>query len=360
MEPNFTDALVITGGGTGGHYYPAIAIAEAAQLRWPGRQILFIGAKRGIEGRKLPETQWPYLLLDVEGLHGKSPIRLLRSAWRMYRAIKLLKKIWINQRPWAVIGTGGYGSGPALFAAGKLGVPYFIHESNAEPGLAVKMAAGKAERIWLGIKAAAARLPKAQCLYVGTPIREPFQRPFKPYSELQQPHMLLVLGGSGGARAINNAMLSIGDALLEKHHGWEIFHQTGIDEMERLKGSPRHSRHLLTPYIENMDATMENASLVLTRAGASTCSELRAAGRPAVFVPFPASAGGHQKSNALALAEEGRGIVVEQGQSFEDRLFAALSKLMEDDRAREALSKPEPNDASSKCLDDLCNLFGTS
>jgi UDP-N-acetylglucosamine--N-acetylmuramyl-(pentapeptide) pyrophosphoryl-undecaprenol N-acetylglucosamine transferase len=353
VDLNFNDALVFTGGGTGGHYYPAVALAEAAGKRWPGHQIVFVGANRGIEGRKLPESGWPYLLLDVEGFQGKSPINALRSVWRMFKALNSLKKIWRKQRPWAVIGTGGYGAGPALLAARALGIPYFIHESNAEPGLMTKLAANGARRVWLGIEAAEGRLPKAKCLYVGTPVRELFLRPFKPYSSLQRPFRLLALGGSGGARAINNALISIGGKLLDKCPDWEILHQAGNIEMQRLDGAPLHPRHTMVPFIENMDSVMENASLVLSRAGASTCSEIKAAGRPTVLVPLPNSAGGHQKCNAIAFVNEGRGQMVEQGQGFEGRLFDALSSLMGDRDGRGAMAEPEPNTAVMKCLDDF-------
>jgi len=357
MELDFKDALVITGGGTGGHFYPAVALAEATKNRWPGRLVIFVGAKKGIEGRKLPESSWPHLLLDVEGFHGKSPLSALRSTWRMYRAVRRLKTIWKAQRPWAVIGTGGYGSGPALLAAKTLNIPYFIHESNAEPGSVVKLVANTAERVWLGVEAAKTRLPQANCRYVGTPVRESFLRTFKPFSDLRQPFTLLALGGSGGARAINDALLSIGSKLLEKHPDWEILHQVGHLEMQRLNDAPRHSGHTLVPFIENMDAVMENASLVLSRAGASTCSELKTIGRPTVLVPLPNSASDHQKHNALAFVNEGRGIMVEQGQNFADRLFEALSGLMGDIKARAALSKPEQNAAVAECLEDYAALI---
>jgi UDP-N-acetylglucosamine--N-acetylmuramyl-(pentapeptide) pyrophosphoryl-undecaprenol N-acetylglucosamine transferase len=353
MELDFKNALVITGGGTGGHYYPAVALAESAKKRWPEHQIIFVGAKKGIEGRKLPASDWPHLLMDIEGFLGRSPINALRSLWRMYVALRYLKTIWNKQRPWAVIGTGGYGSGPALLAAKALKIPYFIHESNAEPGLIVKLAAKKAQRAWLGMEAAKARLPKAKCHYVGTPVRESFLRTFKPCPDLRPPFTLLVLGGSGGARAINNALLSIGESLLEKHPDWEILHQTGNLEIQRLNELPRHPRHTLTPFIENMDTVIENASLVLSRAGASTCSELKVAGRPAILVPLPNSASGHQKHNALAFVQEGRGTILEQNRDFDAQLFDALSKLMADRQARESLSKPEPNTSVARCLDDI-------
>jgi UDP-N-acetylglucosamine--N-acetylmuramyl-(pentapeptide) pyrophosphoryl-undecaprenol N-acetylglucosamine transferase len=238
-------------------------------------------------------------------------------------------------------------------AARSLGVPYFIHESNAEPGLAVKLAANGAARVWLGMEAAAMRLPKAKCAYRGTPVRESYLRPFKPCQELRAPFTLLALGGSGGARAINNALLSIGSALLEAHPDWQILHQAGHAEMERLADAPRHHRHALVPFIEDMDTEMENAGLVLSRAGASTCAELKATGRPAVLVPLPGSAADHQRRNAAAFAVEGRGVVVEQGQGFEARLFATLSALVGDRGGREALSKPEPNTALERCLEDM-------
>jgi len=350
---DFKDSLVITGGGTGGHFYPAVALAEAVKSRWPERPVIFVGAKRGIEGRKLPESAWPHILLDVEGFHGKSPISALYSAWRMYAALRQLKSVWKTQRPWAVIGTGGYGAGPALLAARALDIPYFIHESNAEPGLVTKLTANKAKRVWLGMEAAKARLPKAECHYAGTPVRESFLRPFAPISELSQPFTLLALGGSGGARAINNALLSVGAALLEKHQDWELLHQAGNLEARRLNDAPRHPRHTIVPYIENMDTVMEKASLVLSRAGASTCSELKTAGRPAVLVPLPGSASDHQKYNAQAFVKEDRGIMVEQGTGFEERLFNTLSGLMEDKILRERLSKPEQNNALAECLEQI-------
>jgi len=357
MELDFNNALVITGGGTGGHYYPAVALAEAAKTRMPEHPIIFVGAKKGIEGRQLPTSAWPYLLMDVEGFHGKSPINAMRSMWLMHAALGRLKAIWNKQRPWAVIGTGGYGSAPALWAAKSLKIPYFIHESNAEPGLVVKLTANRAERVWLGMEAAETRLPKAKCRYVGTPVRKSFLRSFKPCPDLSQPFTLLVLGGSGGARAINNALFSIGNSLLDRHPDWAILHQTGSLEMPRLNDLPRHSRHTLLPFIENMDAEIENAGLVLSRAGASTCSELKVAGRPAVLIPLPNSASDHQKQNALAFVKEGRGIIVEQRQGFDAELFDALSRLMSDRQAREALSKPEPNTSVEKCLNDISLLY---
>ena len=357
--PRFLDALVLTGGGTGGHYFPAVALAEGARTRWSDRQIVFVGACRGIEARELPASGWPYLLLDVEGMVGRSPVRMARSTWKLWWAVAHLKRLWQQQRPCAVIGTGGYGAAPALLAARALGIPFFLHESNAAPGALVKLVAHKARRVWCGMEAVRALLPGVDCRVVGTPVREAFLRDFSPASALRSPFRLLVLGGSGGARAINEALLEVAPGLLERHPHWEILHQAGPAESERLKDRPRHARHAMVPFIARMDEAMESASLVVGRSGASTCAELKAAGRGAVLVPLPTSANDHQRMNALAMAAEGRATVIEQAPDLALRLEAAILPLMNEATVRQSLSMPpEPNEAVKRCLDDLASYLG--
>jgi UDP-N-acetylglucosamine--N-acetylmuramyl-(pentapeptide) pyrophosphoryl-undecaprenol N-acetylglucosamine transferase len=353
------NALVLTGGGTGGHFFPAVALAEGARVRWSDRPIVFVGARRGIEGRNLPGSSWPHLLLDVEGVVGRSPWRMATSAWKLFRAVAQLKRAWRVERPWAVIGTGGYGAAPALLAARALNIPFFLHESNAAPGALVKLVAPKAKQVWCGMEAVRALLPGADCRVVGTPVREAFLRDFQSVDTLDLPFRLLVLGGSGGARAINEALLEIAPVLLEPNPHWELVHQAGPAEWERLKDRPRHPRHALVPFIARMDEAMESASLVVSRAGASTCAELKATGRGSLLVPLPTSANDHQRQNALAMAAEGRALVVEQSADLAERLSSALLPLLAEVSARQSLSKPpEPNRAVQLCLDDLAAYFG--
>jgi len=354
----FLDALVLTGGGTGGHFFPAIALAEGARAQWSDRQIIFVGAQRGIEGRELPVSPWDHLLLDVEGMVGRSPIRMTKSGWKLWRAVSHLKSHWHRQRPRVVIGTGGYGAAPALLAARALDIPYFLHESNAAPGALVKLVAPRAQRVWCGMEAVRPLLSGADCRVVGTPVRDVFLREFRPAGTLLPPYRLLVLGGSGGARAINEAMLGIAPALLERLPDWEILHQAGPTELVRLMDWPRHPRHTLAPFIDRMDEAMESASLVVSRAGASTCAELKAAGRGAILVPLPTSAKDHQRMNALAMAAEGRATVIEQGADLAQRLEEAIGSLAGDPHSRQSLSRtPQPNQAVRLCLDDLAVYF---
>jgi UDP-N-acetylglucosamine--N-acetylmuramyl-(pentapeptide) pyrophosphoryl-undecaprenol N-acetylglucosamine transferase len=191
-------------------------------------------------------------------------------------------------------------------------------------------------------------------------VREVFLRSFRAVETLVPPYRLLVLGGSGGARAINEAMLEIAPALLEYLPDWEILHQAGPLELERLGGRPRHPRHALVPFLTRMDEAMEAASLVVSRAGASTCAELKAAGWGALLVPLPISANGHQHMNALAMAGEGRALVLGQAADLAPRLQETILSLAGDPRARQSLCKaPELNRAVELCLDDLSGYLGS-
>ncbi len=357
----FKDALVFTGGGTGGHYFPAVALAEGAQARWSHLPVAFVGAIRGIEGIKLPQSQWPHLLFDVEGFLGRSPLKMTRAAWKLWRGKTKLKALWKKQRPKAVIGTGGYGAAPALLAARDLGIPYFLHESNAAPGELVRRLARGAKRVWCGMEAVMPLLPGADCLTVGTPIRASFLREFTKVKDLKAPFQLLVLGGSGGARAINDALLIAAPPLLERFEDWTILHQAGSRDFDRLRDVSRHERHHLVPFIEAMDEAMEASSLVVSRAGASTCAELKAAGRGAILIPMPNSAHDHQKKNAQALGLENRAVLVSQQANLADHIEAHVESHMATPYARIKLGKtPERNRAVELCLDDLAKGLGES
>jgi UDP-N-acetylglucosamine--N-acetylmuramyl-(pentapeptide) pyrophosphoryl-undecaprenol N-acetylglucosamine transferase len=360
-HPAYGGALVLTGGGTGGHFFPAVALAEGAKARWPERPIIFVGGRRGLEGRKLPGSPWPHELLDVEGFVGRSPLKVAAAAWKLWRAKAWLVAEWRKARPWAVIGTGGYAAAPALLAARSLGIPFFLHESNAAPGKLIREVARDARRVWCGLEAVKPLLSGADCLTVGTPVRPDFHRAFRPVAELTAPFRLLVLGGSGGARAVNEALLAAAPGLLDAHAGWEILHQAGSAEFERLQEAPRHPRHALVPFIEDMAGAMEGSSLVVSRAGASTCAELEAAGRGALLVPLPGSANDHQMQNAKALAALGRAVLVAQGPDLAARLAAEAGRFMGEAATRIALAGAAvPNRAVEACLDDLEGVMAGS
>ena len=353
-ERIFLDSLVFTGGGTGGHYFPAVALAEGAHARWPQRPITFVGAQRGIESRLLPLSPYEHLLLDVEGFVGRSPFKASRAVVKLLKARGRLVSLWRRHRPWAVIGTGGYGAAPALLAARALTIPYFLHESNAQPGALIKLLAAGAEGVWCGMEAVRQHLPRARCVGAGTPLREAFLRDFAPEDSLGLPKRLLILGGSGGARALNEAMLKLAPTLLERFPDWELLHQTGAAGFAAMEERPRHPRHRIASFLDPMDQELEAASLVITRSGASTCAELIACGRPSIMVPMPGSAGDHQVTNAQAMVAAGRARLVRQAPDLVERLGEAAVKLM-GDPALGTLAHAEANHAVTLCLDDLAS-----
>lgn len=357
MDLEFSKAIVFTGGGTGGHFFPALALAEAAKARWPELRVAMIGAQRGIEARHLPQGHFPYLLVNVEGVVGGSAVAKVRSLFKMFKAFRQLKKMWKVNRPRLVVATGGYASGPAVFAAMALKIPFFLHESNSTPGKLVQLLSMRARKVWCGMAALEGLLHNSDCRYVGTPLRTCFLRDFAPNPDRTLQKRLLVLGGSGGARSINEVLLKLAPALLERFKDWEILHQAGHRDFESLSTQNRHERHRLVPFLDAVDQEMESSSLVLSRSGASTCAELKASGRPAILVPFPQSAGDHQRMNARAMVQEKHAVMVEQGAEFESQLSAVLVRLMDDPRERGTLSHAERNHALELCLDDMATVI---
>jgi UDP-N-acetylglucosamine--N-acetylmuramyl-(pentapeptide) pyrophosphoryl-undecaprenol N-acetylglucosamine transferase len=234
-----------------------------------------------------------------------------------------------------------------------LGIPYFLHESNAQPGMLVKHLGRGARRVWCGMEAVRGQLEGADCLVVGTPVRAAFLREFCPLATLKPPFRLLVLGGSGGARALNEAMMQALPELLGRFSEWEVLHQSGVRDFEVLQGRPRHPRHHLKPFLEDMDCVLETSSLVVSRSGASTCAELKACGRPAILVPMPDSAGDHQTMNARAMVTEGRAVHIPQTSQLADTLVQEIARWMDDGSLRTSFVGPEANQAVERCLEDL-------
>ena len=352
---NFASSLVVTGGGTGGHYFPAIAIAEGARVRWRERPIIFVGSKRGIESRLLMQSDWPYLLLDVEGFVGRSPGKILKAGWKLALACDRLRTVWECNRPWAVVGTGGYGSAPALLAARSLGIPFFLHESNAKPGLLVRYLASSAAGIWCGMDAVRVHLSGARCIFTGTPVRSSFLRSFNPVyvGGVQSCFRLLVLGGSGGASALNRAVLTMAPVLLDRFPMLSILHQVGENEFKHLTSIVTNARHRIVPFLNQMDVEMEAATLVITRSGASTCAELMVCGRPAIMVPMPNSAGNHQVVNAQAMVDDGRALMVRQTDNLSNDLLDRVSALVVNPELLSSMSITTGNKSVAVCLENL-------
>ncbi len=353
--------LVITGGGTGGHIYPAIAVAKYFQ-DVPGTEIIFIGSFAGPEGDSARAAGLHFEGLELSGLVGKDPVAAVRALGRFSAATVRCRRLFKSERPDCLVGTGGYAAAPATFAAAWMKVPFVAIEPNFQPGLVTRVLSRRAGAVAVAFDGTAALLPHgARVRVTGVPVRREIERLASDdahdeakeealrFFELEQGRpTLLVFGGSQGAQALNDALWSVLESN-ETRADLQILHLTG----KRAHQDPRRSRaeskasrgsvYKALPYCYRMELAYGVADLALTRAGAGTIAELAAAALPAVLVPYP-YASGHQDLNARELAASGAALVVDQeGDSAERAVREALSLMHDAERLarmRNALRVP--------------------
>lgn len=322
---------MFAGGGTGGHVYPALVVADAlgASLG-AGTQITFIGARRGIEQRLVPRAGYPLVSLRISGLKGRGLGAKLLAAtaagWAMLRCL-----LWMRRRrPDLVVGVGGYASGPAVLAASWSNVPTMVLEQNHFPGATNRWLARRVRAVCVPSEDARERLGGVG-IVTGNPVREAFFRTGD--LPLGRRLSVLVFGGSRGAQSINRAMSAIVGRLGRLDPAPKIVHQTGeADAAAVRRAAERYPQDLyeVHAFLDDMPARLAAADLVVSRAGASTLSELTAAGRPAILVPYPHAADDHQRHNAESIARLGAARIVADRELDDGRLAEVLEELLAD------------------------------
>jgi UDP-N-acetylglucosamine--N-acetylmuramyl-(pentapeptide) pyrophosphoryl-undecaprenol N-acetylglucosamine transferase len=346
--------VIFAGGGTGGHLYPALALAEAVRALDPAAEILFIGARRGIEARVLPERGEEHVLLPLEPIRRERPWENWRLGPALLRSGLGLRRAFRAFRPQLVVGTGGYASGPVVGYGILRGLPTALQEQNSYPGLVTRMLAGRTRQLHLAFPEARARLkpgPRTEVFEFGTPIRPPDPDPDRAAARaafgLGDGTVALVVGGSQGARAINEALLSdlrlvAADRLPRPPAGLEILWATGPSHHDsiaaRLAQLGLQDWVRAVPYIREMPAALASADLAVSRSGAMAIAELCAWGVPSIQVPFPHAAANHQLHNARALADAGAAILVPESELDAGRLWSELVGLAADEPRRAALA----------------------
>jgi UDP-N-acetylglucosamine--N-acetylmuramyl-(pentapeptide) pyrophosphoryl-undecaprenol N-acetylglucosamine transferase len=329
---------ILAGGGTGGHVIPALAIAQELQKRY-GAEILFIGTARGIENRLVPAAGFPLRLVQVGALNKVSLATRLRTFFDLPPAIWDSRHILSEFGADIVIGVGGYASGPAMLAAILSRIPTLAFEPNVVPGFANRVIARKVSAAAVHFSQTAEYFRNAEV--TGVPVRQAFFDMAGQRTGVNKP-TLLVFGGSQGARAINQAMIQSLPELLKQVPDISIIHQTGERDYKETQaayeraGAPAE----VHAFINDMPAFFARADLLLCRSGASTVAEITAAGKPAIFVPFPRAADDHQRVNAEALEQAGAAVVLEETKLDRVWLVDTISALLNDpgrlQRMREA------------------------
>ena len=348
--------IIFTCGGTAGHVNPAIALAQLMQERDPAREVLFVGADRGLEKDLVPKAGYPFRMVHISSFHRSlRPAELkhnLISAANLARAPREARAILRQFRPDAVIGTGGYASYPLVKAAAKAGIPTAIHESNMVPGLTTEVLSNYADRVMVGFEACREHYRHPEKVVVtGTPVREDFFRLTREEAKHQlgvddgRP-LIVSFWGSLGASGMNRQMadfLAL-EAVKEPFHHIHGAGKTGYPvllDLLRDKGVDlaAHPALQVREYIYDMALVMRAADLVLCRAGASTISELTALGVPAVIVPSPYVTNNHQEKNARVLESAGAAAVVLEQDSSGQVLFQTACGILHDEARRAAMEE---------------------
>ncbi len=337
------EAVIIAGGGTGGHIYPGIAVAQEFKRRNASCQIVFVGTARGLETKIVPREGFALELIEVAALKGVSIAKRGRSLLMLPKSFFAVRSLLRKYKPDVVIGVGGYASGPMLLAASLMGVPTMVAEQNALPGFTNRVRARF-------VNAAAVSFAEAQSYFrgkaeiTGNPVRaEFFAVTARTPSNVTN---ILITGGSQGARAINEAVMASLPFLEAHKDKLAIVHQTGELDYEKVKAAYAKSslQVEVKPFIEKIVDEFAKADLVISRAGATTVAELAAAGRPAVMVPLPWAADDHQRKNAEAVERAGAGRMILQAELSGERLANELLALINAPQTLAAMS------AASKTL----------
>jgi UDP-N-acetylglucosamine--N-acetylmuramyl-(pentapeptide) pyrophosphoryl-undecaprenol N-acetylglucosamine transferase len=343
--------VLFAGGGTGGHLFPAVALAQKLLAEEWRAEVLFVGTEHGIEARVLPELGLPLRCIEIEGFVGRGLVQKLALGPLLVRSVRQSLAILDEYRPDLVIGVGGYASAPVLLAAKWRGYPYLIHEQNAAPGLTNRLLARWAERVCLSFVESDAAFHCGCTVVTGNPVRTGMVE--TPDLTAEGPATLLVFGGSRGARAINDAMLAALPHLKALQGELKILHQTGGDDFERIEAGYRAAgwEGEIVPFIRDMASAYARSALVVCRSGATTLAELTVCGRPALLIPFPYAAADHQTANARALAHKGAALLLPQreltGELLARRigeLFADRPRLVQMGAAARRLGKPQAAD----------------
>lgn len=295
--------ILIAGGGSGGHLFPAIALAEAFMEKEPINQVRFVTTARTLDTRILSDRGFSAQTLELGGFKGKTMTEKIRSVSKLPGALRqslaLLKEI----RPRIVLGVGGYISGPVVLAARLKRIPCVIQEQNSIPGITNRLLGRVADRVFCAFEASRAYFPREKCVLTGNPIRKELQKAAAGKTARSQALTLLILGGSQGAQRINQVMVEALDELLSLKEDVIFIHQTGAKDEPRVAQAYREKgfRHQVMAFITDMTWAYGQADLIISRAGAMTLTEITALGKASLLIPYPYAANNHQEYNARAL-----------------------------------------------------------
>lgn len=368
-KPEENIRVIISGGGTGGHIFPAISIADELKRRNSNTEILFVGALGRMEMERVPAAGYNIVGLPVIGLQRQQIFKNFKAVFGLFRSIRLAKRIVVDFNPGIVIGVGGYASWPTLRVALNKRIPSLIQEQNSYAGISNRLLARKASKICVAYKGMEKYFPKDKIILTGNPVRNIEisdnlrKAGFEYFSLSKSLPVVLVVGGSLGARTINEAILSNIESL--KNADFQMIWQTGVGYFKKIEENFEASRYpfiRVCDFISRMDLAYNVADIVISRAGAISISELCLTGKPVILIPSPNVAEDHQTKNALALSDEGAAILIHDKDTIHE-LVPKILELLEKKELRQKLAaniiKLAKPDSTKKIVDEVYQLIGS-
>ncbi|WP_100373291.1 undecaprenyldiphospho-muramoylpentapeptide beta-N-acetylglucosaminyltransferase [Bacillus sp. FJAT-45037] len=327
--------VVVSGGGTGGHIYPALSLIKEIKKQNPNAEILYIGTEKGLESELVTREGIPFKTIHITGFRRKISAENVKTVLRFLKGTRVSKKMLKEFNPDVVIGTGGYVCGPVVYAAAKLGIPSVIHEQNSVPGLTNKFLSKYVNKVAICFDQAAPYFPKEKVVFTGNPrATEVMNVDAKAGASSvgldQNKKTVLIVGGSRGAKPINDAFLSVIDEVSSKDY--QILYVTGSVHYDAVlkkveeAGSPRNV--IIKPFIHNMPDVLGAVDLIVARAGATTLAEITALGLPSILIPSPYVTNNHQVKNARSLEEGGAAIVRLENEMSGIRLLEDIDSVL--------------------------------
>ena len=359
--------IIVSGGGTGGHIYPALTIINAIKSKRPDAEFLYVGTEKGLEADIVPKAGINFTALKLEGgLERHFTLENISRAANAIWSIKHASDIIKNFKPNVVVGTGGYVCGPILLAASLMKVPTLIQEQNAVAGVTNKILSKFVDKIAVGTSNALKNFPSGKTVYTGNPIRAEVllawkEDGLKEFNFTEDKPVVLISGGSRGARSINNAMIDVLKAEAVKNRA-QFLHVTGKGEFEsvtsKLPADVLAAPNIkVVPYLYNMPQAMAMADLAIFRAGATGLAELTARGVPAILIPYPFAAENHQEFNARALVEAGAAKMILNKDLTAEILSKTLDELLFSPEKLEAMSRASLSLGRPQAADEIADLI---
>jgi UDP-N-acetylglucosamine--N-acetylmuramyl-(pentapeptide) pyrophosphoryl-undecaprenol N-acetylglucosamine transferase len=363
--------VIIAGGGTGGHLFPGLAVAEEFKNRDDSTEVIFVGTEYGIESRVVPREGYPIKFLKAEGLVGVSTVKKVKAIVTMFFSIADSYKIIKTLNPDIVIGVGGYVSGAAMLTAYLMSIPTMILEQNSIPGLTNKILGRFVRAVCITYQESISFFPKAKTYLTGNPVRMQIlkgdiESAYRLFSLERGLFTIFIFGGSSGAKSINMAIVNALNNMYDLKDKIQFLHQTGIRDYENIRKSYRKTgfKGTITPFIYQMGEAYAVADIVVSRAGATTLAELTALGKPAILIPYPYAAGQHQELNARKLLEMGAAKMIRDSELKGESLANSIREMYTNETMRAEMQRNSRSvgrpEACSKVVDIAMSLVKQS